>query len=60
MEMALGEMPARVNLNLFHLDYEDMQRAAADEIVRASEQYLGLARDRVAGAAGNVAARQPA
>ena len=29
-EFMLGEMPARVNLNLFHLDYEDMQRAAAD------------------------------
>ena len=29
-EFMLGEMPTRVNLNLFHLDYEDMQRAAAD------------------------------
>ena len=26
----LGGMPARVNANLFHLDYKDMQRAAAN------------------------------
>jgi len=29
-DFTLAEMPTRLNVNLFYLDYEDMQRAAAD------------------------------
>ncbi len=29
-DFAIGDMPVRLNANLYHLDYEDMQRAAGD------------------------------
>jgi len=31
-DFTLGDMPARVNANLFSLDYEDIQRAAGDNL----------------------------
>jgi NodT family efflux transporter outer membrane factor (OMF) lipoprotein len=46
-EYARQSIAAMVAKSWFLATEARMQRAAADEIVRASEQYLGLARDRL-------------